>query len=103
MANVLVIIVMSLRKRKFKSTHIFIVALAVSDTLFSLAIHPMLIATSFGINPHELFGEYGCNWYGFGAVLFGSLSMLVHGTVAFTRYRVIVHSSDGKFQSLRTF
>ena len=58
-ANLLVILVMAYRRRKFKSTHIFIVALAVSDTLFSLAIHPMLIATAFGANSHELFGVYG--------------------------------------------
>ena len=34
-------------------------ALAISDTLFSVAIHPMLIATSFGVSPHELFGVSG--------------------------------------------
>ena len=62
LANMLVILVMIYRKRKFKSTHIFIVALAVSDTLFSLAIHPMLIATSFGANSHELFGVSGKNY-----------------------------------------
>ena len=55
----MVIIVIFFRKRKFKSTHIFIVALAISDTLFSVAIHPMLIATSFGVSPHELFGVSG--------------------------------------------
>ena len=58
-ANLLVILVIFFRKRKFKSTHIFIVALAISDTLFSVAIHPMLIATSFGVSPHELFGVSG--------------------------------------------
>ena len=42
-------------------------ALAISDTLFSVAIHPMLIATSFGVSPHELFGVSGkidCVSYG---------------------------------------
>ena len=62
-ANLLVILVVAYRKRKFKSTYIFVVALAVSDTFFSLAIHPMLIATAFGANSNDLFGIYGKHTY----------------------------------------
>ena len=58
-ANLLVILVVALRKRKFKPTYIFVVALAVSDTLFSISIHPLLIATAFGANSNDLFGIYG--------------------------------------------
>ena len=45
----------------------------------------------------------GCNWYGFGAVFFGGLSMCIHGTVAFTRYHIIVHSGNGKHISFNYF
>ena len=59
--NLLVIIVLVLRPQKKSSTDIFIIALATSDMLFAIAIHPMLIATSFGANAELLFpsaGEY---------------------------------------------
>ena len=81
---------MTLRKRKLNPTHIFIVALAVSDILFSILIHPMLIATAFGVDSRTLFGTTGCNWYGFVAVFFGGLSMWIHGSVSYTRFKIIV-------------
>ncbi len=40
----------------------------------------------------------GCNWYGFGAIFFGCLSMLLHGTISFTRYKTIVRPHDRKLQ-----
>ena len=88
------VLVMILRKRKFNPTHIFIVALALSDILFSILIHPMLIATSFGVDSQALFGTNGCNWYGFIAVFFGGLSMWIHGSVAYTRFKLIVQSES---------
>jgi hypothetical protein len=42
-----------------RSTHILLVALAVSDICFSLAIHPMLAVTSFGTPAEQLFGHAG--------------------------------------------
>ena len=43
----------------YRSTHILLVALAVSDICFSLAIHPMLVVTSFGVPSEDLFGHSG--------------------------------------------
>ena len=57
--NLLVIIVIVLRPKKKNSTDIFIIALATSDMLFAVAIHPMLIATSFGANVEVLFSTAG--------------------------------------------
>ena len=57
--NLLVIIVLVLRPQKKSSTDIFIIALATSDMLFAIAIHPMLIATSFGANAELLFSSAG--------------------------------------------
>ena len=71
LANFLAIIVMLLRKQKIRLTHMFILVLAVSDFFFSILIHPMLIATSFGADTSSLFGTSGCHWYGFVAVFFG--------------------------------
>ena len=43
----------------YRSAHILLVALAISDICFSLAIHPMLVVTSFGIPSEQLFGKTG--------------------------------------------
>ena len=50
---------MMLRPQKIRSTHILILALAASDILFSLVIHPMLVATSFGADTVTLFSRRG--------------------------------------------
>jgi len=42
-----------------RSTHVLLIALAVSDICFSVAIHPMLVVTSFGIDSENLFGVTG--------------------------------------------
>ena len=105
--NLLVIVVIFLRRKKMEATDVFIIALAISDMMFSLAIHPMLIATSFGANSYQIFsssGEVkvkipfiwiicftpGCNWYGFGAMFFGCLSMVIHGSISLVRCLPIV-------------
>jgi len=80
--NLLVVIVIMLRPKKKNSIDIFVIALATSDILFSVAIHPMLIATSFGANVEVLFSHTGCNWSGFGAVFFGCISMVIHGSIS---------------------
>ena len=38
----------------------------------------------------------GCDAYGFGAIFFGCLSMLIHGTVSYSRYKNIVYPHEGK-------
>ena len=38
----------------------------------------------------------GCNWYGFGAVFFGCLSMLIHGGISVVRYLSILHPSHSR-------
>ena len=43
----------------------------------------------------------GCNWYGFGAIFFGCLSMMMHGTVSFSRYQSTVHPYDCKYEHYR--
>ena len=58
-ANGIVIFVMSFRRKKIRTIHILFLFMAISDILFSLAIHSMLIATSFGSNPVPLFGKVG--------------------------------------------
>ena len=57
--NLLVIVVLFLRRKKMEATDVFIIALAISDMMFSLAIHPMLIATSFGANSYKIFSSSG--------------------------------------------
>jgi hypothetical protein len=52
-----------LRHQKITSTDIFIIALATSDILFALAIHPMLIAASFGADVEVLFSSAGWNYF----------------------------------------
>ena len=58
-SNAVVVAVMALRRKRIKGTHTFIVALAISDICLSLAIHPMLLATSFGVRVDELFTRAG--------------------------------------------
>ena len=53
--NLLVILVLMLRRRKLVPTDVFIIALATTDIMFSLSIHPMLIATSFGADTYTIF------------------------------------------------
>ena len=57
--NLLVILVLMFRKRKLGSMEVFIIALALADIIFSLIIHPMLIATSFGANSRIIFTPLG--------------------------------------------
>ena len=60
LANGVVLLVLWI-KRKSKTTHCFIGALAVSDICLSMTIHPMIIATSFGLDANELFTQNGKN------------------------------------------
>ena len=114
--NLLVIVVLFLRRKKMEATDVFIIALAISDMMFSLAIHPMLIATSFGANSYKIFSSSGegkvpdiisfffspgCNWYGFGAMFFGCLSMVIHGSISLVRSLPIVQPYSVQKLSLR--
>ena len=115
--NLLVIVVIFLRRQKIEATDVFIIALAISDMMFSLAIHPMLIATSFGANSYQIFSSSGegkvkvlyvivvstpgCNWYGFGAMFFGCLSMVIHGSISLVRCLPIVQPYSVHQLSLR--
>ena len=58
-ANLIVVIVLWVRRKRMKATHWFIVALALSDICFSLLLHPMLVATSFGSDSSQLFSKAG--------------------------------------------
>ena len=101
-----------------EATDVFIIALAISDMMFSLAIHPMLIATSFGANSYQIFSNSGeskgklqesaekvltagCNWYGFGAMFFGCLSMVIHGSISLVRSLPILQPYNVHKLSLR--
>ena len=53
------IVVIFMRRKKMEATDVFIIALAISDMMFSLAIHPMLIATSFGADSYQIFSSSG--------------------------------------------
>ena len=58
-ANLIVVTVLWVRRKRMKATHWFIVALALSDICFSLLLHPMLVATSFGSDSSQLFSKAG--------------------------------------------
>ena len=58
-ANAIVLLVLWIRGKKSRPPQWFIGALAISDICFSITIHPMLIATSFGADVNELFTQRG--------------------------------------------
>ena len=58
-ANLIVVLVLWARRKRLKATHWFVVALALSDICFSLLLHPMLVATSFGSDADQLFTKTG--------------------------------------------
>ena len=89
-----------LSKRRIQATNVLFVAMSISDTLLSLFVHPMIIATSFGHEPKDFFSPTGCNWYGFAAVFFGGFNMCMHGTIAYSRYKNIVDYKDGKWKNM---
>ena len=62
-ANLIVVIVLWVRRKRMKATHWFIVALALSDICFSLLLHPMLVATSFGSDSSQLFSKAGNQFF----------------------------------------
>ena len=92
--NVFALTVKCLSKRKLESINVLFVALSVSDTLLTILVHPMIIATSFGHDPQDLFSQAGCNWYGFAAVFFGGTNMCIHGTIAYSRYVNIMYYQE---------
>ena len=77
-----------------QAINVLFVALSISDTLLTVLVHPMIIATSFGHDPQDLFSHAGCNWYGFAAVFFGGTNMCIHGTIAYSRYVNILHYKE---------
>ncbi|XP_059093783.1 opsin-5-like [Tigriopus californicus] len=101
-SNVLVILSVGLKTkgRRLKPNSLPILALALSDICFSLSIHPMLLVTSFGIPSEDIFSPNGCNWYGFGAIFFGCLSMLIHGSVSYSRLKNILYPTQAQWKSL---
>ena len=44
----------------------------------------------------------GCNWYGFGAMFFGCLSMVIHGSISLVRCVPLVHPDFGYQQTIRS-
>merc|ERR1719225_930713 len=68
-----------------------LLVLAANDFSFSTLIHPMLIASLFGQDVSTFFNRTGCNWYGFGAVFFGCLSMIIHGVISIVRYHSVLN------------
>ena len=53
--NILVITVLCLRPKKLRSTDKLIMVLAVSDILFSLLVHTLLIVNMFGADITDLY------------------------------------------------
>ena len=45
LANAVVLLVLWMKRKRSKTTHCFIAALAISDICMSVAVHPMIIAT----------------------------------------------------------
>ena len=160
LANAVVLLVLWMKRKRSKTTHCFIAALAISDICMSVTVHPMIIATSFGADTNKLFTQKGtkmntirvllrngildacsniisawkvpwahanysfvnqlvkkvrkkasklwlsigdqkiiytgCNFYGFGAVFFGCLDMMIHGTAALSRYLMVIKDQGGE-------
>ncbi|XP_019571683.2 melanopsin isoform X2 [Rhinolophus sinicus] len=67
--------------------NMFIINLAVSDFLMSFTQAPVVFASS--IYKRWLFGEAGCEFYGFCGALFGITSMITLTAIALDRYLVI--------------
>ena len=88
-------------KRRLQATNVLFVAMSVSDTMLSIFVHPMIIATSFGHDPKDFFSQVGCNWYGFAAVFFGGFNMCMHGTVAYSRYKNILHYKERDWKDMK--
>ena len=59
LANTVVLLVLWMKRKRSKTTHGFIAALAISDICMSVTIHPMIIATSFGADTDKLFTQKG--------------------------------------------
>lgn len=101
--NVFSLTVKALSNKKLQPINVLFVALSISDTLLTVLVHPMIIATSFGHDPQDLFSPVGCNWYGFAAVFFGGTNMCIHGTIAYSRYINILHYKERhNWKSLKT-
>ncbi|XP_032986961.1 melanopsin isoform X2 [Rhinolophus ferrumequinum] len=67
--------------------NMFIINLAVSDFLMSFTQAPVVFASS--LYKRWLFGEAGCEFYGFCGALFGITSMITLTAIALDRYLVI--------------
>ena len=44
----------------------------------------------------------GCNWYGFGAMFFGCLSMVIHGSISLVRCLPVTSSNFGHGPTIRS-
>lgn len=101
--NVFSLTVKALSNKKLQAINVLFVALSISDTLLTVLVHPMIIATSFGHDPKDLFSPVGCNWYGFAAVFFGGTNMCIHGTIAYSRYiNILYYKESHNWKSLET-
>ncbi|XP_067893466.1 melanopsin-like [Heterodontus francisci] len=65
----------------------FIMNLAISDLLMSASQSPVFFISS--LNKRWLFGDIGCELYGFCGALFGITSMITLMVISIDRYRVI--------------
>ena len=59
--------------RKISPSDVFIIALAATDIMFSLSIHPMLIATSFGANSYAIFTTTGQLYCGYNYICYPNI------------------------------
>jgi len=68
--------------------NMFVIALGVSDILMSTFCMPFSVATLF--HGRWMFGESFCRFHGFGALIFGMISMGTMGLIAVSRYYCVV-------------
>ncbi|GFT76402.1 opsin-5 [Nephila pilipes] len=92
-SNSLVLLVMSLRKKKLRTFQLCLISMCISDLLFSLCLHPMSIATALGYDAKSIFNQSGCLYFGIMALFFGTYDMVAHSLIAVLRYVNLCHPS----------
>ena len=69
-------------------SNMFVIALGVSDILMSTCCMPFSVVTLF--RGQWVFGESFCRFHGFGALMFGMISLSTMGIIAVSRYFCVV-------------
>ena len=67
------------------------------------AVSSLVYRQSYFDKHKSLDSDYaGCNWYGFGAMFFGCLSMVIHGSISLVRCLPVINPDLGRQPSIRS-